>query len=63
LQEQLDAAKTYQTSARVLLGVGSVLVLGGAALWFELNRKPVARASASLGCGPVGCSAGVRVAY
>ena len=64
LDENLAAADSYQTTARVLLGVGGALVVvGGALLWFELSRKPQATTSAGLGCSPLGCAGSLRVVY
>jgi len=61
--EQSSSAETYQTGARVALGVGSVLALGGAFYWVGFGRKSAARATAALGCNAVGCSGGVRMTY
>jgi tetratricopeptide (TPR) repeat protein len=62
--EKVASADTYQTSARVLLGVGGALVVvGGALLWFQLSRKPEATTSAGLACGPIGCAGALRVVY
>lgn len=64
VNENIEAAESYQTTARVLLGVGGALVVtGGALLWFELSRKPSATTSAGIGCGSLGCAGTLRVVY
>jgi hypothetical protein len=61
-EEKLDAAKSRQTTARVLAGVGgAIAITGGVLLFLDLNRKdppPIA-----VGCTGTGCFASARGAF
>jgi hypothetical protein len=53
-QEHFDAMQSRQTTARVLLGVGGALLIGGGTLLF-LNTPKAAPTQVALGCVGGGC--------
>ncbi len=59
--DRLADSERYQTTSRVLLGVGAgVALAGGALLLFSMNRDPERAGfnTASLSCGPTACGIG-----
>jgi hypothetical protein len=62
--DRYHAMESRQTSARVLTGVGGVLVVaGGVLLWLDLTAKDGAPVAASADCGGDGCVATFRGAF
>ncbi len=60
--DKLDTMYTYQTTSRILMGVGAGLALtGGALLWF--GRPKSTTPTVGLGCGPSGCGTSVRGSF
>jgi hypothetical protein len=62
--DRYHAMESRQTAARVLAGVGSVLVAGGGVLlWLDLTAKESAPVAASADCTGEGCVASFRGAF
>lgn len=60
--DKLDTMYTYQTTSRILVGVGAGLAItGGALLWF--GRPKSTTPTVGLGCGPSGCGTSVRGSF